>query len=162
MSPWELALVAVGSALAGGLSVAWFARPLGRRLADEAPERQLAAVVPQIVMAIADAPRAERQREADRSAYVEFLVRVDGAFGAPGSTAPLAERRAVGEALDVIRLIGPADVVEAAQGLAALARADHRASPHDVEHAKTTFLNAARSALQPAPLLPPETPVSMA
>ncbi|MGW5096317.1 hypothetical protein ACWEQ1_17285 [Streptomyces nodosus] len=157
MSPWELALAA-GSALAGCLCVAaWFARPLDRRPASEGPEQELAAVVPQIVIAIADAPRAQRQREADRSAYVEFLVRVEAAFRAPGSAAPLAERRAVGAALDIIRLVAPTDVVEAAQHLAALARADHRASSQDVEHARTAFLDVARSAL-----LIPEPPVSVA
>ncbi|WP_157876595.1 hypothetical protein [Streptomyces graminilatus] len=152
-----MVLVAAGSAFAGGLCVAWFARPVVRRPTDEQPEQGLAAAVPEFLRAMADAPRAERQREADRAAYLEFLVRVEAAFGAAsaGSTAPLAERRAVSEALDALRLVGPADVVEAAQDLTALALADHGSSPDDVERAKATFLNAARSALKPPSFLTP-------
>jgi hypothetical protein len=157
MSPWELVLVAAGSALAGSLCVVWFARPARGGPTHEGPEQRLATVAPAILMALADAPRAELQRDTERSAYVEFLVRVEAAVAAasPGRAAPLAVRRAVGASLDVVVLVAPADVVEAAQHLSSLAQADQGCSAHDVEHARTAFLNAARGALKPPPFLTP-------
>ena len=151
MSLWEMVLVAAGSAVAGALPVAWFARPIGRRPAER-PEHPLAAVYPAILMAIGDARRAEREQEARRPAYIEFLVRVEAAnAAAPSGAASLDERQAVSKALDVIALVGPADVVKAAQHLALtlLTHAGHERSPDNVERARTAFVNAARSALEP-------------
>ncbi|MGI5457606.1 hypothetical protein ACQEWB_31440 [Streptomyces sp. CA-249302] len=155
MTPWQIVIVAVGSALAGGLVTSWFARPTSR-LAAEGEEQPLAAVAPALA-AIADGPRHERERDIERSAYVEFLVRVEAAFrhAAPGSATPLAHQRAVGAALDILRLVGPNEVAEAAQRLASLATADHGRSPHEVEDARNVFLNAARSALHPSSFLTP-------
>jgi hypothetical protein len=108
-------------------------------------------------MKLADAPRAQQRHEFERSAYVEFLVRIEAAFTAATASrpAPLAERRAVSAALYVLVLVAPADVVESARHLASFTDAGHGCSPHDVEHARTTFLNTARSALKSSPFLTP-------
>lgn len=143
MSLWVLALVAAGAAVAGSLSCAWFARPMGH---------QAKTVLPEILKEFGDAAHTQREREFRRPAYLEFLVRVNAALGAadPSGTASLEERRAVSSALNVMVLVGPANVVEAAQHLASLVHDDHWRSPSDVEHARTAFLTAARSALSAA------------
>ncbi|MGX1909365.1 hypothetical protein ACWIID_10920 [Streptomyces phaeochromogenes] len=102
-----------------------------------------------ILMMVSNAARDQEQREVRRPAYLEFLVRVDAALGMAGPTgaSTLEERRAVSSALDVLVLVGPSDVVETAQHLAALAQRDHGHSSSEVEHARTAFLTSARSAL---------------
>lgn len=144
MSPWEIALIAVGSAVAGGLPVAWFTRPMKPRATSEA--QPLAA---DFLMMITDAARDQRQREVRRPAYLEFLVRVDAALGmaGPTSASTLEERRAVSSALDALALVGPSDVVEAAQSLASLGQRDDWRLSSEAEHARTAFLSSARSAL---------------
>ncbi|MEU6349655.1 hypothetical protein ABZ896_10045 [Streptomyces sp. NPDC047072] len=155
MTFWQMVIVAVGSAVAGGLVTYGFARPTGRPAAEK--EEQPLTAVALALAAIADTPRQERERDVERSAYVEFLVCVEAAFrhAAPGSASPLAHQRAVGAALDILRLVGPDEVADAAQRLASLATTDHGCLPHEVEDARNAFLNAARSALQRSSVLAP-------
>lgn len=144
MSPWGIALVAVGSAIAGGLVVAWFARPMKVKATSET--QPLAA---DLVRLITGDAREQREREARRPAYLDFLVRVGAALGMAGpvGASTLEERRAVSSALDVLVLVGPADAVEAAQHLAALAQRDDWRLSSEVGEARAAFLTSARSAL---------------
>ncbi|MFC8661936.1 hypothetical protein [Streptomyces sp. NPDC057199] len=146
MSPWEIALIAVGSAIAGGLPVAWFTRPMRVKATSET--QPLAA---DLVRLITGDGRVQREREARRPAYLDFLVRVDAALGLvdPVGASTLEERRAVSSALDVLVLVGPSDAVEAAQHLAALAQRDDWRLSREVGEARAAFLTSARSALGP-------------
>ncbi|MER5210985.1 hypothetical protein ABT063_10480 [Streptomyces sp. NPDC002838] len=102
-----------------------------------------------IVRMITGDARDQREREVRRPAYLDFLVRVDAALGLVGPTgaSTLEERRAVRSALDVLVLVGPSDVVEAAQRLAALAQRDDWRLSSEVGEARAAFLTSARRAL---------------
>ncbi|MFG2370471.1 hypothetical protein ACGFY9_03195 [Streptomyces sp. NPDC048504] len=139
----EVALIAAVAAVAGGLPVIWFARPLRHRATS------VAEVLPDVLQLIGSAANEQRQHDVRRPAYLEFLFRVEKALGAasPSGPAPLDKRRAVSSALDALRLVGPDDVVDAAQHLATLVQDDQRCPADDMDRAKTVFLAAARSAL---------------
>ncbi|MEV0471875.1 hypothetical protein [Streptomyces prunicolor] len=139
----EVALIAAVAAVAGGLPVIWFARPLRHQ------STSVAEVLPDVLQLIGSAANEQRQHDVRRPAYLEFLYRVDTALGAtsPSGPAPLDKRRAVNSALDALRLVGPDDVLNAAQHLATLVQDDRSCPPDDVDRARTVFLTAARSAL---------------
>ncbi|MFD7016627.1 hypothetical protein [Streptomyces sp. NPDC059928] len=144
MSPWEIALLAAGAAVAGGLPVAWFTRPMKIKTPTDAQSPAAA-----LLTMVADATEKQRQQEVRRPVYLEFLVRVEAALGTAGPTSAsaLEERRAVSSALDAMELVGPADVIETARHLASLAQHDDSRSYSEVEQAKTAFLASARGAL---------------
>ncbi|MET8561234.1 hypothetical protein ABZV75_11840 [Streptomyces flaveolus] len=102
---------------------------------------------------LGDGARDQRQQEMRRPAYLEFLVRVEAALGAadPTGASALEERRAVSSALDVLELVGPAEVIATARHLASLAQRDDGRSSSEVEQARTAFLASARSALGSPP-----------
>jgi hypothetical protein len=149
MDVWGIAIVAAGSAIAGGLSTFWFARPSACRSPGQADAQLAAAALyPSVVRG---SGRAEQQQEVRRSGYASFIERVDSAFAAAAvdGSVPLDQRRSVSHALDIISLIGPDDVVEAAQQVALLVNTDIGRSPGDVERARSALLTAARRALGP-------------
>ncbi|MEK8146302.1 hypothetical protein NKH18_48790 [Streptomyces sp. M10(2022)] len=100
-----------------------------------------------------EAARDQRQQAVRRPAYLEFLVRVDAALsmGGPTGTLALEERSSLINALEVLELVGPADVVETARHLALLAQHNDGSSPSKVEQARMAFLASARGALGSPP-----------
>ncbi|WP_435059253.1 hypothetical protein [Streptomyces sp. bgisy060] len=141
MTSWGMVLLVAAAAVAGGLTTAWFARPM--RLETSTGTQELATALLTLRLGAA---MDQRQREARRPVYLDFLLRIDAVLRATGEPA-MEERRAVASALDVLELWGPADVVEAARHLASLAQRDGGSPSGDVEQARTAFLTAARAAL---------------
>jgi hypothetical protein len=159
MSEWGLALVAAGSALAGGVITGWFARSAGARQADaarhagerqaeaarHAGERQADALL-DTVRATLDEQRAVRVLEIRRQTYVQFLEAVEIVL--------LSHRTGVGTANDLpalqrafgaVQLEGPEDVARIARELVDGLRTGRALV--DLERARANLIAAAQVAL---------------
>ncbi|MFF3786616.1 hypothetical protein [Streptomyces sp. NPDC001933] len=177
-----VALVAAGAALAGSAVTGFFAVRAAERQAGatrDAAQRQADAAWAS-AQRQADAAWASAQRQADaqlevlreghqaqeiskrrelrRQAYVEFLNRVDQLVAAPTTDQRAASGIAtefhdrVEQALNIVRLEGPAYVIPSAEEVA---RRPGDAAKRD------SFLEAAREALN-EPLRPPAPPLLIA
>lgn len=147
MNEWGLALVAAGSALAGGGITGWFARSAGVKQAEaarHAGERQADALL-ETVRATHEEHRVVRVLDIRRQTYLRFLESAE--------TVILSQRTGTGSADDLpalqrafaaVQLEGPGEVSRTAAELIAGLRRNDR--PDDVERAKTNLIEAARAA----------------
>ncbi|MFI1385806.1 hypothetical protein [Embleya sp. NPDC020886] len=148
MSEWGIALIAAGSALAGGLITGWFARSAGIRQADaarHAGNRQADALL-DTVRTTLDEQRVERLLDLRRQTYVRFLEAAE--------TAILAQRAGTGTPQDLptlqrafaaVQLEGPPEVTRAARVLTEAVR--RHETPDQLEQARQAVLAAAQQAL---------------
>ncbi|OPC79238.1 hypothetical protein B4N89_34830 [Embleya scabrispora] len=148
MSEWGIALLAAGSALAGGLITGWFARGAGMRQADaarHAGDRQADALL-ETVRTTLDEQRAERLMDARRQTYLRFLEAAETVIltrrtGSGGHDDLPALQRAYG----AVQLEGPTEVTDAARAFVAELR---RNGPlDDLEQLRVALLSAAQAAL---------------
>jgi hypothetical protein len=152
MDEWGIALVAAGSAIAGGFVTGWFTRTAGYRQADaarHAGDRQADALLDTVRMTL-DEQRSVRLLDLRRQTYLRFLEAAEAALlarrtGEGGSDG----RTGLGQALAAVVLEGPEPVVSAARNLAGLVR--RSAAPDDLEQAKLAFVDIARGTLGTAP-----------
>lgn len=148
MSEWGIALLAAGSALAGGLITGWFARSAGMRQADaarHAGDRQADALL-ETVRTTLDEQRAERLTDVRRQTYLRFLEAAETVIltrrtNSGGHDDLPALQRAFG----ALQLEGPAEVTDAARAFVAELR---RNGPlDDLERLRVVLLSAAQAAL---------------
>ncbi|NUP30658.1 MAG: hypothetical protein HOU01_02955 [Streptomycetaceae bacterium] len=148
MSELGLALIAAGSAVAGGAVTGWLSLRAGRGQADaarHAGDRQADAVITSVRMTLAD-QRETRAQEQRRKIYEQFLD-ATGLWATGVSAANGIDSRAAGErAFTSVLLEGPPDVVETAAEMLRMLRLGH-ADPTTFDQAKSRFVDAARVAL---------------
>jgi formiminotetrahydrofolate cyclodeaminase len=155
MSEWGIALIAAGSAVAGSIATGWFTRNAGHRqaaAAEHAGNRQAEALIA-TVQATLDEQRRARRMDQRRQVYLRFIT-----VGQMPRSTPEERRDAdqcMEEAMSLIHLEGPPDVVAAAQmfvttlewALSAERVADAEEFKELVWPHENRFLQAARTAL---------------
>ncbi|MFJ2114810.1 MULTISPECIES: hypothetical protein [unclassified Streptomyces] len=148
MSEWVTALIAAGSALAGGVVTGWYARSAGLRQAEaarHAGDRQADALLETVRLSLEE-QRTARGLDLRRQTYARFIEAGEAVVlsrGSGGGTVDdaLALRRAFGAVL----LEGPAEVTDAARRFVESVRGSRPLD--DLERARTDFIAAARHAL---------------
>ncbi|WP_424637699.1 hypothetical protein [Embleya sp. AB8] len=155
MGELGIALIAAGSALAGGLITGWFTRAAGLRQADaarHAGDRQADALLDTVRSTLAeqrtalDEQRVERLLDLRRQTYLRLLEAADSvSVGQRTGAGSPQDLPALQRALTAVQLEGPAEVTRAAGTLVDTVR--RSASPDDLERARQDLIAAARIAL---------------
>lgn len=150
MNEWGIALIAAGSALAGSLVTGWFSRSAGIRQAEaarHAGDRQADAALDTVRLTLRE-QRAVRVLDLRRQTYVAFLEAAEAAMLAGRTGIAMGgDSSALQRAFGAVTLEGPADVTRAAAEVVEGLR--HGQSQDRVESAKSDFVSAARTALDP-------------
>ncbi|MDX2705817.1 hypothetical protein PV350_23575 [Streptomyces sp. PA03-6a] len=159
MSELGIALIAAGSALAGGALTGWFTRSAGQRQAEaarHAGDRQADALL-HTVQATLDEQRRARVEEHRRSAYSGLLMAVEELENEqPPNHGMVTERpRATGyelrtavmAAMQRVRLEGPMTVVLAGSEMVACAMSPASARGGRLDMLRRRYVEAAQAAL---------------
>jgi hypothetical protein len=145
MSGWEIALVAAGSAIAGGLVTGWFTRPGGKQALLVAGDPQADALAKAVQMAVRE-HRALQMFEVRRRTYMQFIQAAESVCWkrTTGGASP-ADRLALHQALAAVELEGPPDVADAAREIVDRSRKDQ--SLDELDDAKLNFISTAHGVL---------------
>ncbi|MFE6486978.1 hypothetical protein ACFVGN_29140 [Streptomyces sp. NPDC057757] len=148
MSEWQVAMIAAGSALAGGAVTGWFTRSAGLRQAEAAKhagDRQADALLHTVQDTMVEQRRA-RVEDRRRQVYVEFLMAAQD-LALDRENAEL--NRHLQKSLAQVHIEGPAPVTVAALAYASRLDGWRRGTmdPEGVAEIHTVYINAVRTAL---------------